>query len=1362
MPLARADVPEPLKPWVGWVLHGAEQQLCPPAYQDAGQRLCVWPARLELKLGDGGGDFELSARLNAPAWLALPGDGAMWPLGVAANGRETAVLPIDGNPAVFLTPGVYQLSGRFTWQSPPKSLRVPPETGLLSLSFNGVARPHPARDSRSHIWLNQPSTDSQAPTNHLSLRVFRLVDDAVPLQVLTRVQLEAAGTVRNELIGPVLLPGFIPLVIEGNLPARLEDDGRLRVQVRPGVWQFSVGARAPGPVTELAAPQLAPPWPSEEVWSFRARNDLRVVELSGAPGIDPRQAQTPAEWQELPAYLLQAGGTLVLAEKRRGDPQPGPDQLALRRELWLDFDGGGYSLRDHLSGSLSRSWRLSAQAPIALGRVQIDGEPQLITHFGEALGVEVRHGQLNLTADSRVDAPLRHLPATGWTTDLQSIQTTLHLPPGWRLLAAPGADNVPDTWLSRWTLLDLFIVLIASVAALRLFGPTAGVLSVIALALTWHEPNAPRWTWLNLIAAISLLRALPASFQTSRLQAWLARYRWVSAIALLLVAIPFAVQQSRIALHPQLELPYPAFGVADKKEAAVSASVQNRAVPEAPMAQAVPEAFEYAERSVGRMAKSVAGYDSAARDRKVSQQSIQRMDPNVLTQTGPGLPQWSWRTAQLSWAGPVTTDQSVRLWLMPPWLTRILNLLSLGLIALLFARWMQLKLGGGRGWLRSVAPAGPGATVLLVAVLCAGPAPQARAAEEAAPPVPPPTPSQEILDELRARLLAPPECMPACAAAPRLLLNIAGERLSLRMTAEAQIETGIPLPLPLQNDVEQGAVWQPDSVLLDGAPAELRHLDGGALWLRLPAGRHEITISGGLAGINALQLPLPLKPYRVSADVAGWLLAGVDEQGQPAEVLQLLRQQAEGARDAGSTTSQQTLPPLLIVRRTLRLGLDWDVATVVQRVGVTHTAVVVAIPLLAGEAVIGEHVRVAEGQVQLALAPGQTESGWNSRLPVTPRFKLIAPPDRDAVEIWRFDVAPIWHADITGIAPVLHQEADWWLPTYQPWPGETVDVSITRPAAAQGQVVTLDSAALQMQPGKRAADMELSLRLRASQGGQHILSLPEGLSVQHLHIDGQQQPSRVENGRVILPLRPGEQNVNLQLRSADGIGWITRSPKLDLGQPGVNGEVVVRMPPDRWTLLLNGPNLGPAVLFWPLLAVLLVIAIALNRIPLTPLGLRQWVLLMIGLSQIPVWAAGIVVAWLMALGLRGRAPENLPIRRFNIMQTGLALLTLIALSLLIYAVERGLLGTPDMQIVGNGSSAYELKWFQDRYDGSLPQVWVFSVSIWIYRVLMLLWALWLANSLLAWLRWGWTQYCLHGIWKKKPTVVNRPDAPEAS
>jgi hypothetical protein len=71
-----------------------------------------------------------------------------------------------------------------------------------------------------------------------------------------------------------------------------------------------------------------------------------------------------------------------------------------------------------------------------------------------------------------------------------------------------------------------------------------------------------------------------------------------------------------------------------------------------------------------------------------------------------------------------------------------------------------------------------------------------------------------------------------------------------------------------------------------------------------------------------------------------------------------------------------------------------------------------------------------------------------------------------------------------------------------------------------------------------------------------------------------------------------------------------------------------------------------------------------------------------------------------------------------------------------------------MQITGNQSSAFLLNWYQDRSLSTLSTATVVSVPLMVYRLLMLAWALWLAVSLLNWLKWGWVCFSSNGLWKK--------------
>jgi len=1370
-PLPESQVPAPLKPWIGWALHDQDQRDCPLPYNDSSGHACNWPSQLRLDLSGNGGRFELRLRLDAPGWAALPGGEQQWPQDVRLDGKPAPVALHENRPALYLGAGSYAVVGNFEWNHLPESLPLPAELGLLSLSVDGAERAHPARDANG-VWLGR-GTQQSAAGDRLTLQVYRLVDDDIPLRVVTHISVEAAGEVREARFGPVLPSGMQPLSIDSPLPARLDDDGFLRVQLRPGVWSIEVTARAPAPVAALSLPALDAPWPAEEVWSFAAHNELRIVEVSGAAAVDPQQTQVPPPWRGYPAYALKAGESLHFAEKQRGDPNPQPGRLSLQRRLWLDFDGHGYTVQDVVQGQLNDQWRLNTAAPLHLGSVQLDGEPQPITSLGAAeQGVEVRHGQLNLVAASRIDGVVSHLPVSGWDHEFQNVSAELNLPPGWRLLATSGVDNVPQTWIGRWSLLDLFAVLVAAIAALRLFGPRWSALMLLTLVLSWQEPSAPRWSWLNLLAAAALLRGLPASLKDGRLALWLNRYRMLAAVLVVLLAIPFSLQQARNALHPQLEqesapLNPVSYGSARKAEISLDNAQDQQSEEPQQQAQATAVA-EPAEAPpppapVAMMAKRTvasASISAFASSSPISKLSVRRIDPGALTPTGPGLPDWSWRAAQLSWSGPIGASQSFHLWLLPPALTRLLEVLSIVLVAAMLGRCVELRRPPA---LPRIPATGAAAAALLLLLLGSGLPHPARADDAAtdqtpttAVPPSPPAPPQAILDELRERLLAAPDCAPDCVQAPRLSLGLgADETLSLRLTVDALAPAAVPLPVPTLAGGEQGGVWQPQRVLLDGADAALRRDTDGSLWVRLGTGRHELVLSGTVAGLSQLQLPLPLKPHRVSAQLQGWLLSGVDDQGEAAGAVQLLRQ-AGNSGNAANGSAGQALPPLLVVTRNLHLGLDWQVETTVERLGVPYTAVNTDIPLLPREAVTSAGVRTQDGAVQLSLAPGQTQAQWTSRLAPADSLSLHAPQRTDLVEVWRFDVAPIWHAGFSGIAPVHHQENSWWLPTFQPWPGEALELKLSRPQSLPGQTLTLDSAHLAQNPGQHASEEILELQLRSSQGGSYALPLPQSSTITGLMVNGQTQPPRIENSRLILSLQPGAQSLHITLRSNAGISTLLRTPPLALGTAGVNARIDLELPEDRWILATGGPRLGPAVLFWGVLAVLFAFAAGLGRLRFAPLRGWHWALLFVGLSQVPVWAAAVVVGWFVALTARGRYGEQLSNGRFKIAQVALLLLTLLTLALLFQAVAAGLLGQPAMQIAGNGSHGHSLHWYQDRFDQALPQAWVLSAPLWLYRLLMLLWALWLANALLGWLRWGWQQFTASGLWRQPVPKAGTP------
>ena len=328
---------------------------------------------------------------------------------------------------------------------------------------------------------------------------------------------------------------------------------------------------------------------------------------------------------------------------------------------------------------------------------------------------------------------------------------------------------------------------------------------------------------------------------------------------------------------------------------------------------------------------------------------------------------------------------------------------------------------------------------------------------------------------------------------------------------------------------------------------------------------------------------------------------------------------------------------------------------------------------------------------------------------------------------------------------------------FHPRPGERLTIDLSRPEPSAGPTLAFDAVFLEVAKGKLSSTSDLTLEYRSTQGGQHILRLPEGAEIQRLVIDGEHEPFQADGRALSLPILPGEHEIKLGWRTSAEVGLRTGTPLVDLGAPASNINLQMRLPDSRWLLATQGPPLGPAVLYWSELAVLILIAVILGRIGLTPLQTHHWLLLGLGLSTYSWPVLGLVAAWLLACGARKRWHADLSTKLFNGIQILTAVLTLAALAALVTTLPEGLLGTPDMHVTGADSRGNSLNWFASHSESVLPVATAWSVPLWIYKALILAWALWLSFALLRWLPWVWQCFSMDGLWQRRqPPQTDTP------
>lgn len=1354
---AAPSIPSALQDWQAWVLHGHEQQTCALLSAPSGGsgHQCVWPTQLALAADKDGAQFKLGVHVEAESWVALPGNRDAWPQQVQVDGKPAVVLDRDGAPMLRLAAGDYVVQGGMHWDARPARLQMPESIALIDLTVDGKPIAQPERNDG---WITLgPGAAQQRQADALSLRVFRKLADGMPPTLATVIQLHVAGSAREQVLGPVLPQGFVATSLDGDLPARMDPDGRLRVQLRPGDWSLTLDARGTAALAKLHFTPPPAPWPQQEIWSYADAPALRTTRVSGAQPIDPGQASVPSDWRNLQAFVMAKGSTLAVEQRVRGRSDAG-NRLRLNEALWLDFDGSGVIADSRITGSLLDADRLDVAAPWSLSYAHAGAtdEAVLVTHGDKpgTTGVELRSRVVHLRAGLRLPGHGGAQSATGgWQQTFDEVNAVLHLPYGYRLLGAPGADRSPDSWVAGWNLLDLFVAAVIALLVWRLLGWQWALVALAFVVLSHGEPGAPRWT-----PAIAVVMALVAKIlPNGKLRKWV-RYVGVASLALAVLAtLPFAAVQLRDAMHPQLESNRLAWIGTDRGNYAATGDVDAYAppppvqeqtvmsTPAPPPAPPPPPADVAAQAPAGSVAKA---------EVRANPQTLQSIvatgsqipaivaaggyPPDTVIQSGRGVPDWGnyGSSYRLGWSGPVTAQQTWRMVILPAWATRILRVVMLALLVtwlVVLARAFGLQTRLPRGPKRGAA--GVAAMLLLLAL-----APQARADS---------TPSPQLLSQLQSRLLEAPKCAPQCASSPMAQVSLQDDALQVTVEADAAARVAFPLP-------HMDAPATLNSVALDGKPAgELANRED-TLWIALDRGVHRVTLQfrfGAGAGSAALHFPLP--PPQVQVSAPGWQVAGDDGLRLLSNTLTFTRLRPT-QNAPGAVIPAQAFPPYVQLVRNIDIGLDSAISNVATRVSPAQAGFTISVPLLPGEHVSDPGIKVTDGKALVAFGPGEDSVAWSSTLDAKGSLKLTAPALDERAEVWRISSVPLLHLGFTGVPESAVDDGDAArdVHVFRPLPGETLDVAISRPAAVPGDSVAVDRVTMAAARGEHALETTLTLVTRSTRGGEQGVQLPPAAQLLAAQRDGQALQLNPRDGHVALPVQPGVQTFTLRFRDTSPLGLVSRTPAVAIDAPFANIRTSLGLPHDRWVMWTWGPQAGPAVLYWSQLLVLLIVAIALAKFAPTPLRWWHWLLLGLGFSTFAWSAFALVAVWLIVLGLRARSDGYAALTRspFNALQILIAVFTLIALLCLVASVPYGLLGRPDMRIAGVGSTASALNWFADQGHGALPRAGAFTLPLWAYKAAMLAWALWLAYALIGWLRWGFDAWMHGGYWKAAPAA----------
>lgn len=1341
--------PDQLDGWSDWVSERHNDLNCPWQMAEPAARVCIWPGSLDMELHDKGLNFTYSVEVfRDNAMVALPGSGKHWPMTVTAGGKKASVIDKSNRPHLELESGVHEIAGEFRWNRRPGSISVPASIALVSISDSGKKTSPDRRKGQVVLSQNKEAAKVEK-RDSISVEVFRKLIDGVPMVMDTQLVLSVSGSPREVRLGQLAWDGTEVANFNSPLPARIEDNGDVRIQLIPGKHTVSIRSLIKDSPDLLISPnKTTNSWPEFEYVSFQGDSNVRQAKITGAPSVDTSQTPIPNDWRDLPTYRLDSDAVLEITTEYRGDHSPAANQLTVQRNLWLDFEGGALTGLESVTGSMHRDWRLNASPDTAIGRAKVSDRPVLVTEHNGTQGVEIRSSSIDLSAVTRVDSP-SSFSATGWNEKVDSFSAVLHTPPGWRVLHASGVDGVSGTWVSRWDLWDIFLLLIVAAATRKLLGIKIAVLSVVTMIVCFHEKGMPIGGYPILLLLLALL-----SVASGRIKSIGATVSLVACGILVLGLVDYSVSTFRLAIYPSLERS--SVGKyeqsrnkrrPDSPEAVYSQEmVQSDAMQGTVLNSAVKMTSPVAAAKISRAMKPKAKYDAY------------NLGEHDKVQTGPGAPAWTWKSIRLRSASPVPADTEISVRYSSPFTTSLWRILSVFLAAvyaglLMAAIFSRIKKSPDTDAVQPASsPTQSGiAPVLAIAFAVLISVPMDGVAEE--------YPPKYLLDELDSRLVEAPECMPHCTSLDNGVIALTKTELSISFDAYSAADVVLLLPSSREG-------WQVSEILVDGTPEVTSRRQQDHLAILLTEGHHKVIVKGSIKGDSAsVSIPVPI--HNITSVGDDWLVSGVVDGRVPSRTISL-RAKDRVQQEKTDTLTPSPVKPFFIVHREFHLGTQWQMTTTVNRLAPQSGPVSLEMPLLSFERPLSAAIDFKDGNANLQFSGRQARISWESALSPMDALQLTAAKNEFYLETWRLYPSALWHAEYTGIPAVKESSgASSLQPHWRPWPGEQLDIAFYRPEGVEGPTHTVEAAELVYQAGSSIQQSTLTLQILASLGQDYVIELPEDAKIRTVQRNG--QGLNIPDGnKVKVALQPGKQQIVVGFEQTGLDGWISTTPQVTLPGGASNITIDYQLAEDRWPLYLSGPAIGPAMLFWGVFCVIVlgafILAALSSRLGMAmPIGLTGWLLLGIGLSTINSYGVLIVAIFFFMLAYRGvMDTSGLTRLRFNVWQSVIALWAVISVICLVSAIPMGLLSTPNMIVTGNHSWSHFYSFFQDRSTAALfPEATVISVPMFAYRVVMLAWSLWLANRLMTWAAWGWKSYSHQEAWRPGAPKVKKSAAQDS-
>ncbi|MDY0132007.1 MAG: hypothetical protein RBR53_04990 [Desulforegulaceae bacterium] len=1312
--ISPAANPEELYKWKEFLVYGEDKFHCVPEFNDDNKFHCKWPGILKLEIYENKILFSQKINLFTDSYIKLPGNLEIFPVNVQKNNKPIPVSVKNKFPVCFPGKGEFEISGELPFDEIPDFINLPEFSGGYKLDLKTDKISSPYTDLKNILWLKKTLSEKDNEKEHLRVNVFRKIKDSFPCEIESVYKINVSGSSRQEKISTGNIPGQITFV-KSPLPLKIGKNGCFYVQVKPGEYEISIKNILPQLPLELG------PFNSgynQEIIALEKEPGVRISNIKNLKTIDPKNTDIPDLWKNLLTFILSPEKKILFEETIRGVLPSQPD-LKLEREIWIDFNGKGSTIKDQIKGKLHQRTFIGIldKSEIIPGKISINNQDKIITKKGNLSGICVNEGSFSMESVSRKNNSKNIFPP-GWELDFSNISGYINIPPGYEILSVSGAKlSGNHSFISKWTLLDIFVLCILFISAYKIWNIKWGILFFICAGAVYHKFYVPPYIWILLVIFSGILNSNSLKTFFFQKQFFKVSFNLIYFSCLLTVfsaAIVFSAQNIKYFVYPSLDTHLPSYKTYP---------------PEIIQQKQLTPTDNFMRKSSANL-KQRLDTRTMAIDREIEKPVYQLINDQEFTQTGVGLPLWKNKKIRFENAW----DNQMKIYLIPPIGVRAIYLSNIFFLFILLFKLIPFKNIFSK--LKPLSKTNT-ALVFVLGLSLSLVLPEKGFSSQ--------YPPEYLLKEYKQRLLNTKNFEHQLAIIKNCSLNASksGDKIRLEMIFNIDSTKDCAVYLPQTKDLEY------ENLYLNSKEQHYILNNKGKTLSFIPKGIHELKVFS-VSKKDEIELKFDMVPLKLSFNSEGVSSKGIENRGF-SPLIKIFIPKNENEKN--TLKGIEGALPFPVVERSLFLGREWKIKTKIKRFYPQNNdkKAEVSINLIENEKILKKTGEIKNNKLEITLLPKVNSWEFESEIPVGQNIEIISEKEMTHLEEWRIDSDSLRDFEVKGLLPVKYNYNNNTVFVLQPGTKGFILPEKLKPI--KGRFFTIDKTELIYDLRQTKNTLKINSSIRAGKGFNHKITYDNSkIYPEELIINNIKNQIPELNGELILPLSPGTNEVNIIFKEKNKnqsffLPQKTNFPEINLNSESTNINQEIKYPSKSWIIGTYGPKKGPAVLFWGYFAGVILVAIFLTKLGKSFLKPHQFILLAAGLSISALLEIIIVFGFFLAIEYR----KNLipaETKFFNLIQTGLVFLLVISAIIIYNAVSSGLLGIPEMQVTGNGSYSGNLKWFSDKADNFIPSVFIILAPINLWRLVLFLWSIWISAFLI-----NKTPYIIdslkhEGFWKK--------------